>query len=84
MKNKYTFGKYFKEHFPKIATFLTGLIICILTVFSIIHITTEIKFNVYILVFGLFTFAIIFAIYFNYQDCKKEYYQEQNINNKNH
>ena len=81
MKNKYTFGKYFKEHFPKIATFLTGLIICILTVFSIIHIAVKMKYVVYALIFGLIVFAIIDAIDDSYQYYKEKYDQEQNNNN---
>lgn len=78
MKNKYTFGKYFKKQMlPAIAIFLIGLIICILIGFLIIYIAVKMEYVVYALIFGLLVFAIIDAIYDNYQDCKEKYYKEQ-------
>lgn len=78
MKNKYTFSKYFKEEIlPVIVILLIGLIFCILFDSLIIYIMVKIKYGSFILIFSLLTFAIINAIYNNYQNCKKEYYQEQ-------
>lgn len=78
MKNKYTFNKYFKEEIlPVIVIFLIGLIICVLFDSLIIYIIVKIKYGGYALIFGLIAFMIIYSIYDNYQDCKKEYYQKQ-------
>ena len=83
MKNKYTFNKYFKEEIlPVIVIFLIGLIFCILFDSLIIYIMVKIKYGGFILIFGLLAFAIINAIYNNYQDCKKEYDQEQKHEHK--
>ena len=85
MKNKYTFDKYFKEQIlPTIVIFLIGLIIDILVVSTITYIIVKIKYGGYALIFGLIAFAIINAIYDNYKNCKEEYDQKQNTNNKNH
>ena len=82
MKNKYTFGKYFKEHMlPAIAIFLIGLIICVSIGFLIIYIAVKMKYVVYALIFGLIVFAIIDAIDDSYQYYKEKYDQEQNNNN---
>lgn len=37
----------------------------------------KIKYGGFILIFGLLAFAIINAIYDNYQDCKEKYYQDK-------
>ena len=78
MKNKYTFSKYFKEQMlPAIAMFLIGLIILTSIGFLIIYIAVKMEYVVYALIFGLLAFAIIDAIYDNYQDCKEKYYQDK-------
>lgn len=83
MKSKYSFSKYFKEEIlPIIVIFLIGLIIDILAASAIIYIIVKIKYGGYILIFSLIAFAIIDAIYDNYQDCKKEYDQEQKHKHK--
>ena len=84
MKNKYTFTTYFKE---KWWTPIKELLIIILSLLSILTaIIFGIKFLEYFLEKNIAIFysiialivisLIIFAIYFDYQDCKKEHYKK--------
>lgn len=78
MKNKYTFDKYFKEEIlPIIIIFLIGLIICVLAAYSIVYLLVKFEYSGYIMIFSEIAIMIIHSIYDNYQDHKKEYYQEQ-------
>lgn len=90
MKNKYTFTTYFRENWWPIIKELLIMILSISLILAIIifaliildyfHKNNPIIF--YSIITLIVIFLIISAIYFDYQNCKKEYYKKQNTINK--
>lgn len=91
MKNKYIFSKYIKQQgLPIIALLIitillsiTGIAACILVSYLSTNISLKLEYIFYTIIFDLIIFFIIYLIYKDYQDCKKEYYIKQHISMQN-
>ena len=85
MKDKYTFATYFKKRWWPIIEEILVIALCVLLMLTIVILAFKIldyffehNTPIFLSIIALIViFLIISAIYADYQDWKKEYYQEQ-------